>query len=305
VVHKPGDSILLDLFLLNETNQPVSGTLELSITDPSGKTTQLETYPAPAFIPNRFAYPVAEAISSPPLASEGHYTLRLTLNGITTVEGTTRIFVVDPSPATSKIVRAGIVGSANAMADYLPHSKMNVEEFRPQASYDLVILLAQEKEFDSQQFINRLSDLITAVRAGLPLLVLAQSAAGADAAAKTLSKAGAFSYAGLVGESRGCWMGNWVFLKDHPAYAGLPSNQVMKWEYQVAFKDASGLLVDGPAVEVIAGYGRDHDDVLGAATFTARLGRGNLLFQAVRGMQPLLYERFIQNATRFLTGKMY
>jgi beta-galactosidase len=305
VVHKPGDSILLDLFLLNETNQPVSGTLELSITDPSGKTTQLETYPAPAFIPNRFAYPVAEAISSPPLASEGHYTLRLTLNGITTVEGTTRIFVVDPSPATSKIVRAGIVGSANAMADYLPHSKMNVEEFRPQASYDLVILLSQEKEFDSQQFINRLSDLITAVRAGLPLLVLAQSAAGADAAAKTLSKAGAFSYAGLVGESRGCWMGNWVFLKDHPAYAGLPSNQVMKWEYQVAFKDASGLLVDGPAVEVIAGYGRDHDDVLGAATFTARLGRGNLLFQAVRGMQPLLYERFIQNATRFLTGKMY
>jgi hypothetical protein len=191
------------------------------------------------------------------------------------------------------------------MADYLPHSKMNVEEFRPQASYDLVILLSQEKEFDSQQFINRLSDLITAVRAGLPLLVLAQSAAGADAAAKTLSKAGAFSYAGLVGESRGCWMGNWVFLKDHPAYAGLPSNQVMKWEYQVAFKDASGLLVDGPAVEVIAGYGRDHDDVLGAATFTARLGRGNLLFQAVRGMQPLLYERFIQNATRFLTGKMY
>jgi hypothetical protein len=98
-------------------------------------------------------------------------------------------------------------------------------------------------------------------------------------------------------------MGTWVFLKDHPAYASLPANQVMKWEYQVSFKDASGLLVDGPAVEVIAGYGRDHDDVLGAATFTAHLGQGTLLFQAVRGMQPLLYERFIHNATRFLTEK--
>jgi hypothetical protein len=95
-------------------------------------------------------------------------------------------------------------------------------------------------------------------------------------------------------------MGTWVFLKDHPAYAGLPSNQVMKWEYQVSFKDTSGLLVDGPGVEVIAGYGRDHDDVLGAATFTAHLGQGKLLFQAVRGMQPLLYERFIMNAIRFL-----
>ena len=207
VVHKPGDSILLDLFLLNETNQPVSGTLQLSITDPSGKTTQLQTYLAPAFIPNRFAYPVAEAISTPHLRTEGHYTLSLTLNGSPTAEGTTKIFVVDPSPAVSRTIRAGIVGSANALADYLPHSKMEAEEFRPQTKYDLAILLAHEKEFDSPQFANCLSNLITAVQAGLPLLVLAQSAAAADAAAKALSKAGAFDYAGLAGESRGCWMG--------------------------------------------------------------------------------------------------
>ncbi len=304
VVHKPGDSILLDLFLLNETNQPISGTLQLSITDPSGKTTQLQSYPAPAFAANRFAYPVAEAVASPPLTTDGHYTLRLALHGSTAVEGTTRIFVVDlwPSPALSGTVRAGVFGSVNALADFLPNSRIELEEFRPQTPYRLAILLAHEKEFDSPQFMSHLSELIAAVQAGLPLLVLAQSAAAADAAAKALSKAGAFSYAGLAGESRGCWMGNWVFLKDHPAYAGLPSNQVMKWEYQVAFKDASGLLVDGPGIEVIAGYGRDHDDVLGAATFTARLGHGKLLFQAVRGMQPLLYERFIHNATKFLTG---
>lgn len=304
VVHKTGETVLLDLFLLNETNQPASGTLQLSITDPSGKTAQLQTFPAPEFMANRFAYPVAESIPTPPLASEGHYTLSISLNGSAAAEGTTRIFVVDPSPVFSRTVRVGIVGSANALADYLPHSRMELEEFRPHASYDLAILLAHEKEFDSPQFTSRLSELIAAVQAGLTLLVLAQSAAGADAAAQALSKSGAFDYAGMVGESRGCWMGNWVFLKDHPAYAGLPSNQVMKWEYQVSFKDASGLLVDGPAVEVIAGYGCDHDDTLGAATFTAHLGQGKLLFQAVRGMQPLLYERFIHNATRSLTEKM-
>jgi hypothetical protein len=134
----------------------------------------------------------------------------------------------------------------------------------------------------------------------MPLLVLAQTAIGADQAAQALAKAGAFQYAGLAGESRGCWMGNWVFVRDHAAYEGLPSNQVMKWEYQVAFEHASGLMVDGPGVEVIAGYGRDHDAVLGAATFTAHLGKGTILFQAVRGMQPLVYERFIVNAARFL-----
>jgi hypothetical protein len=95
-------------------------------------------------------------------------------------------------------------------------------------------------------------------------------------------------------------MGTWVFVREHAAYAGLPSNQVMKREYQVAFGHASGLMVDGPGVEVIAGYGRDHDDALGAATFTAQLGKGKILFQAVRGMQPFLYERFIVNAMRLL-----
>ena len=45
---------------------------------------------------------------------------------------------------------------------------------------------------------------------------------------------------------------------------------------------------------------RAHDDVLGAATFTARLGKGFVLFQAVSGMHPVVYERFIVNAARFL-----
>jgi hypothetical protein len=306
VVHKTGDSLLLDLFLLNETNRAISGTLHLSITDPSGKTTQLQSFPAPAFMASRFAYPIAEAISTPPLATEGYYTLRLTLDGSTAAEGTTRIFVVDPAPALSKSVRAGIVGNPNAFADFLSNSQLAVDEFHSGTHYDMAILLGNEKEFDSPEKTARpndlIADLIAAVRAGLPLLVLAQSAAGADAAAKALAKAGAFEYAGMAGASRGCWMGNWVFLKDHPAYAGLPSNQVMKWEYQVDFKDASGLLVDGPKVEVIAGYGRDHDDTLGAATFTAHLGQGTILFQAVRGMQPLLYQRFILNATKFLAS---
>jgi len=189
-----------------------------------------------------------------------------------------------------------------ALAGHLAHSRIETEEFHPETRYDLAILMGHEKELDSPEDTFRLDELITAVQAGMPLLVLAQTAAGADAVAKALSNAGAFHYAGMAGESRGCWMGTWVFLKDHPAYAGLPSNQVMKWEYQVSFENASGLVVDGETVEVIAGYGRDHHDTLGAATFTSRLGKGTILFQVVRGMQPLLYERFILNAIQFLTG---
>jgi hypothetical protein len=59
-------------------------------------------------------------------------------------------------------------------------------------------------------------------------------------------------------------------------------------------------MVDGPGVEVIAGFGRDHDTKLGAATFTTQLQHGRILFQAVRGMQPLVFERFIVNTARWL-----
>ena len=301
-VHSKGNAALLDLFLLNETHRAATGTLQLSITGPDGKTAGLQTYPAPKLLANRFAYPVAEAVSSPDFASEGYHTLRLALDGNTTAEGTTRVFVVDPSPALPRSIRAGMVGSPNLLADFLPHGQMEALEFEAGGIYDLGIVIAHEKEFDSSKKTARIEALLAAVKQGLPLLVLAQTAAGADAAAKALSAAGAFQYEGLAGESRECWMGMWVFVKDHPAYAGLPSNQVMKWEYQVAFENASGLLVDGPAVEVIAGYGRDHDDKMGAATFTSNLGKGTVLFQAVRGMHPLVYERFIINAARLLAG---
>jgi hypothetical protein len=302
VVHETHSTVLLDLFLLNETHEAASGTLKLSITDPLGMTTVLQNFPAPALVKDQFAYSIAEAVPSPNLATEGYYTLRLALDGSSKAEGSTRLFVVDPSPRAGRAIRAGGVGDTRVLAGLLSHNSISLEEFHLDHSQDLAILLSYEKDTKLVENSPHFTGLLAAVKAGMPLLVLAQSAASADRTAKLLSDAGAFQYAGVVGESRGCWMGTWVFVKEHPAYAGLPSNQVMKWEYQVASEDASGLMVDGPGVEIIAGYGRDHDEKMGAATFTARLGKGTILFQAVRGMQPLLYERFIVNAVHFLTG---
>jgi hypothetical protein len=91
-------------------------------------------------------------------------------------------------------------------------------------------------------------------------------------------------------------MGNWVFVRRHALYEGLSADQVMRWEYQVAYEDASGLLVDGEGVEVFAGHGRDNDATSATAIFSARMGRGTVLFQAVRRMQLLVYRRL--NAER-------
>ncbi len=61
-----------------------------------------------------------------------------------------------------------------------------------------------------------------------------------------------------------CWMGNWIFVRSHPLYAGLPVNCAMKGDYQVPFFNADGLLLGGDNVEVAAAYSLDHDRNIGA-----------------------------------------
>ncbi len=139
------------------------------------------------------------------------------------------------------------------------------------------------------------------VKSGLPLLVIASDSGTAESAARRLADAGAFQFGGMIPSVRAPWMGNWVFLRDHPTYAGLPVNEVMKGDYQIPVGNCYGLIVDGPTVRVIAVYGRDHDRNIGAVTFTAKLGCGTVLFQALKGMNPLMEQRWLGNAIQWLS----
>ena len=145
--------------------------------------------------------------------------------------------------------------------------------------------------------------VLTKVKSGLPLLLILNDPAVADPIAKILADNGVFKYTGLVGASRASWMGSWFFVRDHPVYAGLPVNTAMKGFYQVEAGGQCGLLVDGPDLEVIAAYSRDHDRNIGAATLTAKLGQGTILIQTIRGMHPVMLERWMSNAIAFLTKK--
>ncbi len=298
-VQKPGDSTLLDLFWINETERAVTGSLVLSVTGPDKKVQELKRYPVPTLAKDVFAAPVAEALKGPDYTQGGYYDFTLRPDSDKTVSGATRVFIVDPAPAMARTPKIGIVGDIDTFRKFLPHNKVEVEAFQQGAAYDVIVATG----FQTDRGIP-LSNMLKAVKAGTPILVLAQSASDAHRWAKLLSGMGAFKYDGAVGDNRGCWMGNWTFTKKHLAYDGLPVDQVMKWEYQLAHDDASGLMVDGPGVDVITGYGRDHDYNLGAATFSASLGQGKILFQCIRKMQPLIYERFINNGLKFLMGNL-
>jgi hypothetical protein len=148
--------------------------------------------------------------------------------------------------------------------------------------------------------------ILEAVRAGTPLLAIPQTDALSDGVAKQLAAAGAFTYSGAVGDVRAPWMGNWYFVRKHPVYDGLPVDQAMGIHYQAKGQAANGLVIDrapgGAEVEIVAAYSRDHSRVIGAGTFTTKLGAGKVLYHRVPEMQPVMQARFLANALRWLTN---
>ncbi len=143
--------------------------------------------------------------------------------------------------------------------------------------------------------------VLEAVRAGTPLLAIPQADTLSEGVAKQLAAAGAFTYNGTVGDFRAPWMGNWYFVREHPIYAGLPVNQAMGIHYQAKGRQSNGLLVEGPNVEIIVAYSRDHDRNIGAGTFTTTLGTTKILYQRVPELHPVLQQRFLANALTWLT----
>lgn len=144
--------------------------------------------------------------------------------------------------------------------------------------------------------------VIEAVRAGTPLLAIPHADALSDGVAKQLADAGAFTYHGTVGDVRAPWMGNWYFVRKHSLYDGMPVDQAMGIHYQAKGREANGLLVDGPAVEIVAAYSRDHSRVVGAGTFTTKLDKGKVVYHRVPEMHPVMQQRFLANALRWLIG---
>ena len=144
--------------------------------------------------------------------------------------------------------------------------------------------------------------ILEAVKAGTPLLAIPQADTLSDGVAQQLAEAGAFTYNGTVGDFRAPWMGNWYFVREHALFAGLPINAALGGFYQVKGRPSNGLLVDGPNVEVIVGYSRDHDRKVGAGTFTTKLGNTKILYHRIPDFHPVLQQRFLANALRWLTS---
>jgi hypothetical protein len=320
-----GEAAELDIWLLNDTGRPVAGTLTLSVTGPDGQAATLGRYAAPAHVADQFSYLLAEHVQTPPLVKEGRHTVRLELSGRPDVSFVRELWVartdIRPAAQTLRIAVAGIAASLRERLNALPG--VAVEDFVAGRSYDALVasglktaeiaqrqvgdqtgLEAAPKKGAKPKLVpgELASDVLAAVRRGLPLLALVPEDGLADGVARQLASLGLFDYAGQVGNLRAPWMGNWNVLRAHALFDGIPADMAAGVWHQVPGQPSNGLLVAGDGIEVIAAYSRDHDRRLGAASFTVRKAGAKLVVHRMPDMVAPLQTRFLLNALRWLAA---
>ncbi|QMV17596.1 glycoside hydrolase [Granulicella sp. 5B5] len=323
-----GESAVFDLFLANDTPQPATGTLTFSMITPSGKKRELITVPAPEHVVDQFTYLLKEGFETPKLVEEGLYRFKFAISSAPLNTQTKEIWVTGVSVNNSvagspwQVAVSGISpGLRKELSQLGP--QFDVHEFEKGKPAQLIITSGMTAHTSATQSVGETTGteanpinavqtstelghidpaILDAVRAGMPLLCIAQADSLSDGIAKQLSEAGAFAYRGNVGDFRAPWMGNWYFVREHPLFDGMPVNQAMGGFYQTPGRQSNGLLVEGENVEIVVGYSRDHDRRVGAGTFTTKLGNGKVVYHRVPPMHPVMQARFLANAIRWLTA---
>jgi hypothetical protein len=318
-----GESAVFDLYLLNDTGKPATGELRFSMVEPGGKLVELGKWAAPALVADQFSYPVQMAFQTPALKKEGVYRFRFTSASDPKSGFTREIWVANAKPAFGRKLSIGLSSVVGPVRKQLAAlDGVTVSEFAAGQHYDLIVtsgvvpgskldrdigdetgLEVHEKKGASvPEPAGHVDDAVyAAVREGTPLLTMVPDDFLADGVAKELAALGAFKYSGQVGDTRAPWMGNWLFVREHATFAGLPADRALGVHYQAHGKASNGLLVDGD-LEVVMGYSRDHDRQVGAASFVCKVGGTRVLVHRAPAFAGPLQQRWLANAVGYLTG---
>ncbi len=324
-----GEAATFDLYLLNDTDKAATGTLSFTVVSPSGKLIKLDEFSVPGWKRDQFSYMVKEGFITPRLTEEGMYKFKFAISSAPLSTQTKEIWVTE-SDYSETVCRVGrtvaVSGISSALRKQLlsisGRGCFNIVDFKAGEKYDVIVSAGVTATAATTQNAGDTTGLeaqpsgaavrpavqvgvlaegiLEAVKAGTPLLAIPQTDALSDGVAKQLAAVGAFTYSGNVGDVRAPWMGNWYLVRKHPLYSGMPVDQAMGIHYQAKGSAANGLVVDGPNVEIVAAYSRDHSRVIGAGTFTAKLGEGKVVYHRVPEMQPVMQQRFLANAIQWL-----
>ncbi len=161
-----GNKAVVDLFLINETNKPEGKKLHFFIKDPSGKKTQIGTYPVPEFIKDKFAYPVADSVVTSSLTQEGKYQISFQMDNDPNVISYDTLLVIDPVGSANNIPKKiGVfcedTNFVHSLSTLLPGT--DVEKYKEGKKYNVLVVSSKLKygwrsEVDSTVQIKNTDD---------------------------------------------------------------------------------------------------------------------------------------------------
>ncbi len=140
LVYARMDTLVVDLYLINETNTPHRTSLNLLITSPDNEKVFNKKLKIPEYEKDKFSYLVADSLATIPLVQEGYYNISAEIEGIK-AESTERILVVDPVsdiPSGKRIaVLTGSPENEKALKKMFP--SLEIEKYNPDKEYDMLI----------------------------------------------------------------------------------------------------------------------------------------------------------------------
>jgi hypothetical protein len=324
-----GERAVFDLYLLNDAGRSVTGEMRFSMIEPNGNLTELGSWATPNNVTDQFSYTIQSEFASPPLSAEGIYRFSFACDAEPQATFMREIWVANTQVGFPRPLTIGLSGVLPAVRRQLSRlTGLRVEEFTPGGHYDLIVAsgvvkgskldraigdetgleeqLAKGAPVEAQVAGHIDPEVLAAVSAGIPLLAIIPDDFLADGVATQLAAMGAFTYQGQIGDTRAPWMGNWLFVRDHATFAGLPANRVLGVHYQAHGKASNGLLIERAAgaadPEIVMGYSRDHDRQIGAASFICKLGSTPLLVHRAPEFSSPLQQRWLANTIVYLTG---
>jgi len=319
LVLKTGERAHFDLYLANDTGHAVQGKLTFTLQSPDGSHHEVAVLDAPEQTAEKFSYLLREKVETPVLDKPGIWQTHLALAADSRSAHTCELLVVDPTPAAMPKLTVALAGVAPEIEQALGAIPgLTLVPFRAGVACDAIVALgaaaqarkpgvedadgAYKNAEQMAQQTGLSAELLAAVRQGKPLLAVPFVDEQAEAAAKQLAPEFGFVFQGMVGPSRASWMGSWYFARQHPLFDGMPTNQALGLHYQIKGNGSNGWMVEGEHVEIAAAYNRDHDRRFGAGAFAVRTGQRRLVMHRIAGMNPVLQQRFVANALRWLTA---
>ena len=270
-----GDTVVADVFIVNEKDIKGNGLIEITYEGPDKKTVLLKTEMVNITGGETYGQLLLRGVKVPiGIPGYSHVKARFVQNGSSVCDGSDDVFAVkfDTGGISKDLV---VADTSQALAAFFRSNGITFKSYnsgRPDGRTMIVNM------FEPPQNGNPLvTDLLEWVNNGNKLVIVGN----ADKWAAFLSKKEVLEYRGtqVLGTS---WYGGNYFVKNSNLFKGLPQSCVFNWEYQclAAYnKSRSGLrILNG---ETIVGCVSDHKQEVYSALSVIPHGRGNIILTSL------------------------